>query len=72
MSFSYIRRYTGPVEAVIFDNAGTLVDFGSTAPVMAFIEIFAAVGSKRPWRRRGCPWARQSAITSPRCAPCRD
>ena len=44
MSFSYIRRYTGPVEAVIFDNAGTLVDFGSTAPVMAFIEIF---------RRRG-------------------
>ncbi|MEQ8831932.1 MAG: phosphonoacetaldehyde hydrolase [Alphaproteobacteria bacterium] len=44
MSFSYTRRYTGPVEAVIFDNAGTLVDFGSTAPVMAFVEIF---------RRRG-------------------
>jgi phosphonoacetaldehyde hydrolase len=40
MSFTYTRRYTGPVEAVIFDNAGTLVDFGSTAPVMAFVEVF--------------------------------
>lgn len=40
MTYRYIRRYSGPVEAVIFDNAGTLVDFGSTAPVMAFVEIF--------------------------------
>lgn len=44
MTFRYIRRYTGPVEAVIFDNAGTLVDFGSTAPVMAFVEIFRRQG----------------------------
>ena len=28
------------IEAVIFDWAGTTVDFGSTAPVQAFIEAF--------------------------------
>ncbi len=32
--------YTGPVQALIFDNAGTIVDFGCIAPVMAFVEIF--------------------------------
>ncbi|HIU96587.1 MAG TPA: phosphonoacetaldehyde hydrolase [Candidatus Copromorpha excrementipullorum] len=32
------------IEAVIFDWAGTTVDFGSTAPVQAFIEAFGKFG----------------------------
>ena len=32
------------VEAVIFDWAGTTVDFGCFAPVQAFIETFKAAG----------------------------
>jgi phosphonoacetaldehyde hydrolase len=35
-----ISRYQGPVRAVIFDWAGTTVDYGSRAPVDAFIELF--------------------------------
>lgn len=42
--FAYRRVYTGPVRAVVFDWAGTTVDFGSLAPVAAFAEVF---------RRRG-------------------
>jgi phosphonoacetaldehyde hydrolase len=33
-----------PVKAVIFDWAGTMVDFGSMAPVAAMIDAFAAYG----------------------------
>jgi phosphonoacetaldehyde hydrolase len=40
MSFSYQRRYTGLVHSVIFDWAGTTVDFGCIAPVAAFIRVF--------------------------------
>lgn len=40
MTYRYDRRFIGPIEAVLFDNAGTIVDFGSTAPVMAFVELF--------------------------------
>lgn len=40
MSFRYQRRYAGPVRAVIFDWAGTTVDYGCIAPVAAFIEVF--------------------------------
>ncbi len=35
---------TYPVKAIIFDWAGTVVDFGSTAPVIAMIEAFAIHG----------------------------
>jgi phosphonoacetaldehyde hydrolase len=38
------KPYEGPVRAVIFDWAGTTVDYGSMAPVDAFMELF---------RRRG-------------------
>ncbi len=44
MSYSYTRRYTGPVSAVVFDWAGTMIDFGSLAPVMAFTRLFADNG----------------------------
>ena len=33
-----------PIKAVIFDWAGTMVDFGCMAPVEALIEAFAAHG----------------------------
>jgi phosphonoacetaldehyde hydrolase len=36
--------YRGPVRAVIFDWAGTVVDCGSRAPVRAFVEAFAGSG----------------------------
>jgi len=38
------QRYQGPVRAVICDWAGTVVDYGSTAPVDAFIELFRRHG----------------------------
>ena len=44
MHFHYQRSYRGPVQAVIFDWAGTTVDFGSLAPVTAFVRLFAAKG----------------------------
>ena len=34
----------GKIEAVIFDWAGTTVDFGCFAPVQAFLEAFRAAG----------------------------
>jgi phosphonoacetaldehyde hydrolase len=38
------QRYRGPVRAVILDWAGTTVDYGSMAPVDAFIELFRRHG----------------------------
>lgn len=38
------RFFAGPVEAVILDWAGTTIDFGSLAPVYAFMELFNAEG----------------------------
>ena len=38
------RPYRGPVKAVIFDWAGTIVDFGSRAPVQVFVDAFADFG----------------------------
>lgn len=40
----YERRYQGPVQAVIFDWAGTLVDFGSFAPTQVLIDAFKGFG----------------------------
>lgn len=37
-------RSTHPLQAVIFDWAGTLVDFGSLAPTQIFVEAFATFG----------------------------
>ncbi|MBK8535053.1 MAG: phosphonoacetaldehyde hydrolase [Candidatus Competibacteraceae bacterium] len=44
MHFHYQRSYRGPVQAVILDWAGTTVDFGSLAPAMAFVQLFAEQG----------------------------
>ncbi len=40
----HARWLNGPVKAVILDWAGTIVDHGSIAPVMAFIETFRLRG----------------------------
>lgn len=39
-----MSRFTGPIRAVIFDWAGTIVDYGSCAPAEAFIEVFRRAG----------------------------
>lgn len=44
MEFLFRRSYRGPLQAVVFDWAGTMVDHGSRAPVAVFVEVF---------RRRG-------------------
>lgn len=44
MSFLYQRRYRGPVQAVILDWAGTVVDHGCMAPAATFIAAFAHEG----------------------------
>lgn len=38
------RAPQGTVKAVIFDWAGTIVDHGSIAPVLAFVEVFKRHG----------------------------
>jgi phosphonoacetaldehyde hydrolase len=38
------RAYAGPLRAVIFDWAGTTVDYGSYAPVAVFIAVFERHG----------------------------
>jgi phosphonoacetaldehyde hydrolase len=43
-AFSYARRYRGPVQAVILDWAGTVMDFGCLAPAHAFVELFRQQG----------------------------
>jgi phosphonoacetaldehyde hydrolase len=44
MYFHYQRSYRGPIRSVILDWAGTTVDFGSRAPAMAFVQLFAEQG----------------------------
>lgn len=38
------RTFRGPIRAVIFDWAGTIVDYGSCAPAEAFVEVFRRSG----------------------------
>ena len=40
MSFAYRRIYKGPVKLVIFDWAGTTMDYGCYAPAVVFVEVF--------------------------------
>ncbi len=44
MEFIYRRSYAGPLRGIIFDWAGTTVDYGCFAPVAVFVEIFKARG----------------------------
>lgn len=42
--YRYERQYTGPIEAIIMDWAGTTIDFGSLAPIRGFQRLFATQG----------------------------
>ncbi len=44
MNFVYRRIYKGPVKLVIFDWAGTTMDYGCYAPVVVFVEVFKRRG----------------------------
>ncbi len=44
MSFVYRRIYKGAVKLVIFDWAGTTLDYGCYAPAVVFIEVFKRRG----------------------------
>ena len=44
MPFTFQRTYRGPLKAIIFDWAGTTVDYGSRAPAMIFVEVFKRQG----------------------------
>jgi phosphonoacetaldehyde hydrolase len=52
MTFTYARRYQGPVQAVILDWAGTTMDHGCMAPAVVFVEVF---------RRQGVPISMEEA-----------
>jgi phosphonoacetaldehyde hydrolase len=41
---SHHRAYSGPITAAIFDWAGTVLDFGSIAPVVSFRQVFEDAG----------------------------
>ncbi|MQX36351.1 phosphonoacetaldehyde hydrolase [Roseospira navarrensis] len=45
MTHRYTRAYTGPLRAVVFDWAGTLIDFGCRAPAAVFRTIFTEAGA---------------------------
>ena len=57
---------TGAIKAVVFDWAGTMVDFGCMAPVDALIDAFAGEGVAITRPRRAPTWAAPSATTSAR------
>ena len=59
------------LEAVIFDWAGTLVDFGSFAPTKVFVDAFAQFGVEMSLEVARAPWAWASGTTSAHCATCR-
>jgi phosphonoacetaldehyde hydrolase len=44
MSFSFQRHYTGLVKGIIFDYAGTTVDYGCMAPAAVFVDVFKRNG----------------------------
>jgi len=44
MEFIFKRSYRGSIKAVVFDWAGTTVDFGSFAPTAVFLRLFESQG----------------------------
>ena len=44
MTFTYDRRYRGPIQALLLDWAGTTMDFGCMAPAVVFVEVFKRQG----------------------------
>lgn len=44
MDFVFHRSYRGPLQAVVLDWAGTIIDYGCFAPAVVFIEVFKRKG----------------------------
>jgi len=44
MDFTYRREYRGPIKLVIYDWAGTTLDYGCYAPAVVFVEVFKRRG----------------------------
>lgn len=44
MQYTYRREYRGPIKLVIFDWAGTTMDYGCYAPAVVFIEVYKRRG----------------------------
>ena len=44
MDFVYRRTYRGPINLVIFDWAGTTLDYGCYAPAVVFVEVYKRKG----------------------------
>ena len=44
MTFTYQRRYRGPIQAALLDWAGTTMDFGCMAPAVVFVKVFEHAG----------------------------
>ncbi len=44
MTGSHRRVYNGSLQAIVFDWAGTMVDYGCFAPVAVFVEVFKRQG----------------------------
>ena len=44
MQFRYRRSYQGPLQALIVDWAGTVVDYGCMAPAAVFVDVFRREG----------------------------
>jgi phosphonoacetaldehyde hydrolase len=44
MTFTYQRRYRGPIQAVLLDWAGTTMDYGCMAPAVVFVEVYKGQG----------------------------
>ncbi|THB64790.1 MAG: phosphonoacetaldehyde hydrolase [Desulfovibrio sp.] len=42
--FIRTKRYTGPVQALVLDWAGTAVDYGCLGPMAVFLDVFAKYG----------------------------
>ena len=59
------------IEAVIFDWAGTTVDYGCFAPVQAFVEVFKHFGIEPTMDEVREPMGMLRSIISGRCFPCR-
>jgi phosphonoacetaldehyde hydrolase len=45
MNYQFHRTYRGAIKAVLFDWAGTIVDYGSRAPAGVFVEVFERHGA---------------------------
>jgi beta-phosphoglucomutase-like phosphatase (HAD superfamily) len=60
---------TGNIKAVVFDWAGTMIDHGCRAPVVALQSVFAEAGVRSAKQRRAPTWAAPSAIISAKSSP---